>query len=104
MSVANRPDHLAKLYENYAKSRSSFARCLANIFSTHAGQPSWEEMRVLDIGCGDGGIARFFASLGAHVTGVECDLGRVYRMLAEGPNFNLVAADGHHLPLSERFD
>jgi len=102
MDVANRPLHLTKLYEGHERSRASFAMYLAKTFAARAGLTSWEGVRILDLGCGNGNIARLFASLGAHVTGVECDLGRVSGILREQPNFNVIAADGHNLPLDDK--
>lgn len=41
--------------------------------------------RVLDVGCGDGGLVRFMTRQGARVTGLECSEGQLARARAADP-------------------
>jgi 2-polyprenyl-3-methyl-5-hydroxy-6-metoxy-1,4-benzoquinol methylase len=97
-----RPEHLSRLYSEYAAGRSSFAICLSELLRTRSKPGCWSGVSVLDLGCGNGAIAKTFAELGASVTGIEYDAGRVKAMASAPLNFRLVAGDGHSLPFEDR--
>jgi len=101
MNASQRPAHLAQLYESYEQARAEFALELAGVFQSRSGLTSWEGVRVLDLGCGSGGIAAAFARLGADVTGIEYDAVRVSKLAGSSLSFKLIAGDGHHLPFKE---
>lgn len=57
--------------------------------------------RVIDIGCGDGGLVRALAQRGAHVTGVECGAEMLARACAAPPaaDERYVNGAGQDLPV-----
>lgn len=81
-------------------------------------------LRVLDVGCGDGALARMMSRAGAHVTGLEPNPVQLARARAAPPEGNETYRDGsaaalpfggetfslvvffnslHHVPVSEQF-
>lgn len=64
--------------------------------------------RILELGCGEGGVLREFLSFGAqpaNLHGVDLIANRVHRAHAVLPNLPLSIANGQHLPYpSEIFD
>lgn len=96
------PEHLSRLYSQYAAGRSTFAICLSELLRSRSKLECWSGASVLDLGCGNGAIAKTFAELGASVTGIEYDAGRVKAMASAPLNFRLVAGDGHSLPFEHR--
>lgn len=71
---------------------------------------SWSERDVLEIGCGDGRLARRLADLGAFITAIDTDVQLVKSALADSPEspskrIRYSIGDGQHLPFSsEAFD
>ena len=99
---STRPEHLNKLYDEYAKRRSSFAHQLAGIFRARSQLDAWTNASVLDVGCGGGQMCEEFAALGADVTGIEYSVGRITAMAGRNLNFRLIGGDGHYLPFEAR--
>jgi 2-polyprenyl-3-methyl-5-hydroxy-6-metoxy-1,4-benzoquinol methylase len=92
-------------WKEFAEQRPRFALQLASYFETASGMTEWENLRVLDVGCGDGAFSRCFSELGARVTALEYDFSRFQRMKEPEVNFARVAGDGHFLPYrSNTFD
>jgi ubiquinone/menaquinone biosynthesis C-methylase UbiE len=70
----------------------------------------WTDRNVLEIGCGDGRLARRVAGLGASVTAIDPNAELVSSAAAKAPESpdqrtRYVVADGRRLPFSdEAFD
>jgi len=64
------------------------------------------EVRVLDVGCGNGSLSLPIASLGYRVLGVDVDPGSIEhaRQVNPFPNARFELVNGDRLDLSERFD
>ncbi len=69
---------LKEIWSEYGKERPSFAKKIARYFSPVA---DWRTKAILDVGCGDGGIASAFAAMDADTTAIEYDAGRVAQMV-----------------------
>lgn len=59
--------------------------------------------RVLDVGCGDGGLVRFMTREGAQVTGLECSEGQLARARAAAPagGEDYLSGVGQDLPFED---
>lgn len=81
------------------------SKALVKDFSRRVGDP--KDKRVLDVGCGNGGISIAFALAGAQVSGVEIEQ-ELYEIAKDhaaslGVSLNLVLYDGNILPFSDNF-
>jgi ubiquinone/menaquinone biosynthesis C-methylase UbiE len=90
---------LQEFYSEYRKGRPSFGTRIAGYFPPVA---DWRTKAVLDVGCGDGGIASAFAAMGADTTAIERDAGRVAQIVKRNPAFKLLRGDAHHLPFKRQ--
>lgn len=72
-----RPAHLQRLYQDYAQQGEWFGPRLCCLLQPHVPDGQWKGIRVLDIGSGDGIVGQAFVEKGAHVFGLDLDLGRV---------------------------
>jgi len=57
--------------------------------------------RVLDVGCGEGQVARRVAALGAQVVGVDPTAGQLVTAVARGGGVRYVRGAAEHLPLPD---
>ncbi len=69
-------------------------------------QDSPQDVRVLDIGCGNGGLARPAAAIGFRVIGVDVDRGSVESAAASNPfsNAEFRQVQGENFSLGDQFD
>lgn len=94
---------LARLWGAYAGGREVAGEQLARLVATHAGIADWRGLRVLDLGCGDGGVGQALRRRGARVTALDVAPGRVHAAGRRG--LLVVGGDGHRLPFAGgRFD
>lgn len=77
---------------------SSYGRGLTSLLAPVPGE------RVLDLGCGTGGLAAELAELGIEVRGIDADAAMIARARAEHPQVEFEQADGHDFVLADPVD
>ncbi|MCL6641239.1 MAG: class I SAM-dependent methyltransferase [Candidatus Rokubacteria bacterium] len=98
MSTTAEGSALARLWNAYAGGRETAGEELARLVSAYAGISDWRGLRVLDLGCGDGGVGEALRRRGARVTGLDVAPGRVQAAVRRG--LAVVGGDGHRLPFA----
>ncbi len=80
-------------------------RCMLKMLRIFLGShQELQDMRILDIGCGDGNVLRRFVSLGArpeNLCGIDLIEERIDRARAISPNIRFLIGDGGALPFED---
>ena len=76
----------------------------ADAIGRHLAMPL-AEARILDIGCGEGGMLSWLEAAGArpeHLNGIDLVPARIDRARAAHPRYNLLPANGEAIPFADR--